>query len=134
MVDQPIAEPVNREVLDKRRSLRNTSDNLLDIHRRGPNGAPSLSQMAWNAVTGAAAGQATGTIGNALKRMVAPVLGPLAQRLADAGVRMTPGQMAGGMAQRAENAAMSLPLVGSRIRGAQVGSIASSTRLRWIRP
>ena len=33
MVDQPIAEPVNREVLDKRRSLRNTSDNLLDIHR-----------------------------------------------------------------------------------------------------
>jgi hypothetical protein len=33
VVDQPIAEPVNREVLDKRRSLRNTSDNLLDIHR-----------------------------------------------------------------------------------------------------
>jgi hypothetical protein len=33
VVDQPIAGPVNREVLDKRRSLRNTSDNLLDIHR-----------------------------------------------------------------------------------------------------
>ena len=33
MVDQPIAEPVNREVLDKRRSLRNASGNLLDIHR-----------------------------------------------------------------------------------------------------
>jgi hypothetical protein len=33
VVDQPIAEPVNREVLDKRRSLRNTSGNLLDIHR-----------------------------------------------------------------------------------------------------
>jgi len=34
VVDQPIAEPVNREVLDKRRSLRNASGNLLDIHRR----------------------------------------------------------------------------------------------------
>lgn len=33
MVDQPIAEPVNREVLDKRRSLRNASGTLLDIHR-----------------------------------------------------------------------------------------------------
>jgi hypothetical protein len=32
-VDQPIARPVNREVMDKRRSLRNASDNLLDIHR-----------------------------------------------------------------------------------------------------
>jgi hypothetical protein len=33
-VDQPIARPVNREVMDKRRSLRNASDNLLDIHRK----------------------------------------------------------------------------------------------------
>ena len=35
-MDQAIAGPVNREVLDKRRSLRNTSGNLLDIHRPLP--------------------------------------------------------------------------------------------------
>jgi hypothetical protein len=32
-VDQPIATSVNREVLDKTRSLRNASGNLLDTHR-----------------------------------------------------------------------------------------------------
>ena len=32
-MDQAIAGPVNRDVLDKRRSLRNASGNLLDIHR-----------------------------------------------------------------------------------------------------
>ena len=35
-MDQAIAGPVNRDVLDKRRSLRNASGNLLDIHRPTP--------------------------------------------------------------------------------------------------
>lgn len=68
---------------------------------------------------GGVAGKAGEFVGNALSRLTAPVLRPAARALADLGVSLTPGQAAGGVLQRAENALASLPVVGSLIRGAE---------------
>lgn len=68
---------------------------------------------------GGIAGKGGQMLGNALSRLTAPVLRPAAQALANLGVSLTPGQMAGGVLQRAENALASLPVVGSLIRNAE---------------
>jgi hypothetical protein len=46
-VDQAIARPVNREGLDKRRSLQIASGNLLDIHRIPEGSAPNFKNQSW---------------------------------------------------------------------------------------
>ena len=76
-------------------------------------------EKAEQTILGGAAGGAGQLIGNAMSRMMAPVMRPAAQMLHDLGVALTPGQMAGGVQQRAENALASLPVVGSLIRSAE---------------
>lgn len=51
-----------------------------------------------------------------------------ARKLADQGVSLTPGQMVGGFAQRAEDAMTSWPLFGDSIRNAQIRGIDSLDR------
>jgi hypothetical protein len=51
-----------------------------------------------------------------------------ARKLADQGVLLTPGQMAGGFAQRAEDAMTSWPIFGDSIRNAQIRGIDSLDR------
>jgi hypothetical protein len=65
--------------------------------------------------TGALLPGAGAMVSNAMRGLASPE----ARTLLEAGVRLTPGQMLGGMARRAEDAAMSLPVVGSAIRNAQ---------------
>jgi hypothetical protein len=70
----------------------------------------------------------TGTIGKAVSSAVAPPLGKEAQDLVRRGVQLTPGQMAGGAAKRAEDSLSSVPIVGSFIGGAQRNSIETFNR------
>ena len=79
-------------------------------------------------LTGAGAGAAVGKAGNALSTVVGGALRPLVNRLMQEGVELTPGQMAGGAAKRAEDAMASIPLLGSSIRAAQRRSIETFNR------
>lgn len=76
-----------------------------------------LQQMA---IGGAASGALSGA-GNALSRLISPraSTNPQVQLLMDEGVTPTPGQLLGGTAQRVEDKAMSIPIVGDAIRGAR---------------
>lgn len=67
-------------------------------------------------------GAAGGAVGQAVPKVVAAILGgnqrPQVQKLLDEGVKLTPGQILGGAAQRLEEGATSIPLVGDAIRSA----------------
>lgn len=87
-------------------------------------GAAKRSQIGAGTVAGAAGGAG----GYALGRMIAPRPSPEVRTLREAGVEMTPGQMAGGWAQRAEDRAASIPVLGDRIRAAQRNALESFNR------
>lgn len=60
-----------------------------------------------------------------LGRAIAPIRDAGVQKLVDAGVELTPGQMAGGAARRIEDAATSIPFLGDLIKNAQGRSVTS---------
>lgn len=64
-------------------------------------------------------GLAPGGVRAMVREFPKPTLDANQQRLAEAGVKMTPGQMLGGAAQRVEDAATSIPIVGDAIKTAQ---------------
>jgi len=76
-----------------------------------------LRQMA----VGSLASGALSGVGNALSRIISPraSVNPNVQTLLDEGVTPTPGQLMGGTAQRVEDKAVSIPIVGDAIRGAR---------------
>lgn len=87
--------------------------------------------------TGATIGAITGPVGHLIGRAIAPRLDPEVRALRDAGVSMTPGQIAGGGARTVENAATSVPILGTQIQNAQRRSVESFNRAvanRVLRP
>lgn len=76
-----------------------------------------------DALFGTAFGGAFGAGGKFISGTVAPTVREVAKHLMDAGVELTPGQIAGGILRRAEEAAKSFPILGSFIRGAEGRSI-----------
>lgn len=124
----------------------------------GPSASSFLGQLASNAATGAgvaaisqpvqagedfwpqkakqagtgAAGAAIATPVMALaSRLAAPnaIRDPDVQKLIGEGVRLTPGQMAGGAVKRTEDAATSIPLLGDMIRNQQRQGIGDLNRV-----
>jgi hypothetical protein len=77
---------------------------------------------------GAAGGAAAGTAGKVLSSAIAPKLAPDAAALVAKGVQLTPGQMMGGAAKRAEDSLSSVPVVGSFIGSAQRKSLETFNR------
>ena len=76
-----------------------------------------LAQKAQQAGLGAATGGVLGAGGEIASRIVAPAIAPAARRLLDAGVRLTPGQLLGGMAKGAEGRLTSIiPTASGAIR------------------
>lgn len=69
-----------------------------------------------------AGGQAAGKL---VGRVLSPQTSAEAKDLLKQGVKLTPGQILGGMAQRAEDAATSVPVLGDFIKGAQRRGIES---------
>lgn len=77
-------------------------------------------------IWGGIAGVAGDKLIRGIAGLASPQLSPSVRSLDNAGVRMTPGQLHGGAAQRAEGLRTSLPFAGQRIANAQDQSIADS--------
>jgi hypothetical protein len=77
--------------------------------------ADSTGGVAADVVGGAALGYAGGKVVGAISDAISPIVAPAAQRLRDAGVRLTPGMVKGGKAMAREDKAMSRPVVGEAI-------------------
>lgn len=84
-------------------------------------------QIGMNAAIGGAATPVTAALGSAISGVVDPVR----QRLAQAGITMTPGQVAGGGWQAMENKMSSLPLIGDMIKGAQQRGVQSFNKATY---
>lgn len=79
----------------------------------------SAAQVGQDALTGAIGGYVGGKVLGALGNAATPVLKPAVQRLIDAGVPLTPGQISGGAVKRVEDALQSWPVLGDAIKSAQ---------------
>jgi hypothetical protein len=83
------------------------------------------TQKGRQVVTGAGYGAAFGPLAYAAGRLVAPQVTPEVRKLADANVRMTPGQILGGAYKSTEDALTSIPLLGDAIKAGQRRSVES---------
>ena len=86
-----------------------------------------------NALAGGLTGGALGLGGKILSNIAMPAMSPQANSLAQEGVRMTPGQMAGGLLRRAENSMASVPGLGTAIRSGVRRSVEDFNRAAWNR-
>lgn len=68
---------------------------------------------------GAVLGKVGDKVVNGVASVVKPTLQAAQQRMVDAGVRLTPGQMLGGALKRMEDASTSIPFVGDMIKNGQ---------------
>lgn len=86
-----------------------------------------------NMALGAGIGAAGGAIPGALARVAKPNVAPEVQQLIEEGVRLTPGQTAGGALKRIEDAATSVPVVGDVIKRAQTRGLEDFNRAGFNR-
>ncbi len=94
-------------------------------------------EKALQAGAGAAFGVVGGKIVQGAGKILNPVLDAGKQALIDAGVNLTPGQLAGGMAHTIEDKLTSVPVLGDIIKGAQgngIGSLNTAVYNRTLRP
>lgn len=76
-----------------------------------------------NALTGGMFGAAAPVVGGSIGKILAPKVGANQQALMDEGIRLTPGQIAGGNAKSLEDKLTSVPIVGGMIKNAQAQSM-----------
>lgn len=92
---------------------------------------PGDSRVA-GALLGAGAGLTGGMAGRGLARgagrLVSGVTDPVVRALNDAGVRLTPGQMAGGTLARTEDRLAGLPIVGDQIQARRLEGVQDFNR------
>jgi hypothetical protein len=96
-------------------------------------GEIDLGDVGQAAGIGAGAGAAVGGAGRMVANVAGPWLSAQARQLHDMGVRMTPGQMIGGAAQRIEDAAGSIPFAGALVRARQGDAVESLNRAAYDR-
>ena len=77
---------------------------------------------------GAAVGGAGGAISQGISRILSPQTGAAQRMLMAEGVELTPGQVAGGMAKRIEDASTSIPIMGGQVAKQQQRAIESFNR------
>lgn len=85
--------------------------------------------MAKGGATSAAAGALFQGAGQTVGRVVGPWATAAAQRLSDRGIRLTPGELLGGYAKRAEDIGSSIPFVGALIRNRRQAGIEDLNRV-----
>jgi hypothetical protein len=89
------------------------------------------SQKLGQAAAGALIGGAAIPVASGIGNMVSGVADPIRQRLAQAGVQMTPGQILGGALQRTEDKLTSVPVLGDFIKNGQQRSVQSFNRAAY---
>ncbi len=77
------------------------------------------SESLGNMAIGGAAGYLGDKAVKGVSKMLAPQTNPMAQKLIDEGITLTPGQIMGGNAARLESKSTSLPIIGDAIANAQ---------------
>jgi hypothetical protein len=82
---------------------------------------------------GAGLGALFGLGGAGLQKAISPTVRPEVQALMDDGVRLTPGQIAGGITQKVEDKAQSIPLVGDMIARARSRGVEDLNRAAYAR-
>jgi hypothetical protein len=92
-------------------------------------GEEKLKQTA----SGAGLGALFGLGGVGLQKAISPTVRPEVQSLLDDGVRLTPGQIAGGITQKVEDKAQSIPLVGDMIQRARGRGVEDLNRAAYAR-
>jgi hypothetical protein len=80
---------------------------------------------------GAGAGAAGGAVAGAAGRVISPKVKDAVRYLIDKGVKLTPGQIMGGVGRAVESKATSIPLVGDAIAGAERRAVESFNRAGW---
>ena len=80
---------------------------------------------------GALAGGAGGAVAGATGRVISPKIKDAVRFLLDKGVKLTPGQIAGGVGRAVESKATSIPLVGDAIAGAERRAVESFNAAAW---
>lgn len=88
----------------------------------------TAGDIAFDVGTGAIMGKVGQKAVDVIGKAVAPAISPAVRKLADAGIRLTPGQIRGGKAMVREDKAMSRPRVGEAIAEARAGSIDGLNR------
>lgn len=94
---------------------------------QGDFASQKLGQMGAGAAFGGAGAAATSALGG----LISGAGGAAQQRLAQAGVNLTPGQIFGGTVARMEDKATSVPVVGDFIKNAQQRSVQSFNRAAY---
>lgn len=79
----------------------------------------TVQEVATDAAAGALLGKLFDAAGNFIGDTVAPAVSEQVNRLLKSGVKLTPGQIAGGAAKRVEDASTSIPLVGDLVSSSQ---------------
>lgn len=79
----------------------------------------TVEEVGRDAALGAASGRLFDMAGNFIGDTIAPPVKEAVNRLMKLGVKLTPGQMAGGAAKKIEEAATSIPIAGDMISGSQ---------------
>jgi hypothetical protein len=90
-------------------------------------------EKAKEAGIGAAIGGGLGAGGYGIGQAIAPTFRPQVNAMLKEGIRLTPGQMAGGAARRMEDAFSSVPIVGQAVRAGQRRAIEDFNRAAWNR-
>lgn len=85
----------------------------------------NLADVAKDAAAGAVGSYVGGKVVGAIGKAASPVVRPAVQRLIDAGVQMTPGQIAGGPMRTIEDSLTSWPILGDMIKNAKTRSVAT---------
>jgi hypothetical protein len=89
------------------------------------NDPTNAGHVALDTGIGMLGGKVMGALTDRVSGVLSPKISAAVQALHDAGVQLTPGQIAGGMLKRIEDGASSIPFVGDMIKGAQRRSLES---------
>lgn len=90
-------------------------------------------EKAKQAAIGAAVGPAAELTGNALSKVIKPTFDQAKTLLMSEGVKLTPGQMAGGALRATEDKATVLPIAGDAIRSARTKGLEDFNKAAWNR-
>jgi hypothetical protein len=106
---------------------------VLTPNEQGKSGLDMLAEAPQKAMVGAGGGVLGTSLGRGIANVVGPNLDAAVKKLIGEGVNLTPGQMAGGFAQRLEDRLTSAPLLGDIIQSSRTKGIEEFNKAAYRR-